>query len=180
MTTRSHFIATRSVSPLMLASLVLLAGCSQDKFSDLREFMANTGSTAQPALEPLPEVKPQTTYTYEPGDSPDPFQPRSLKQAKGGGAFQPDLNRPKGPLEQFPLDGLRMVGTISKDNQKFALVRTPVSTLYRVKKGDYMGLNFGLVIGISDASIELRETVQDGVGDWTETKATLDLQEQTL
>ena len=175
--TRSRFITTRSVLPPLLASLVLLTGCSQDQYSDLREFMANTGSSAQPALEPLPEVKPQITFIYEPGDSPDPFQPRSLKQAKAGGAFQPDLNRPKGPLEQFPLDGLRMVGTISKDNQQFALVRTPVNTLFRVKKGDYMGLNFGLVIGISDVSIELRETVQDGVGDWTETKATLDLQE---
>lgn len=175
--TRSRFITTRSVMPPLLATLVLLTGCSQDQYSDLREFMANTGSTAQPALEPLPEVKPQTTFTYEPGDSQDPFQPRSLKQAKAGGAFQPDLNRPKGPLEQFPLDGLRMVGTISKDSQKYALVRSPVNTLFRVKKGDYMGLNFGLVIGISDVSIELRETVQDGVGDWTETKATLDLQE---
>ncbi len=175
--TRSRFIATRSFSPLLLASLVWLTGCSQDQYSDLREFMANTGSTAQPALEPLPEVKPQTNFTYEPGDSQDPFQPRSLKQAKAGGAFQPDLNRPKGPLEQFPLDGLRMVGTISKDGQQFALVRTPENALFRVKKGNYLGLNFGLVIGISDVSIELRETVQDGVGDWTETKATLDLQE---
>jgi type IV pilus assembly protein PilP len=175
--TQSRFITTRSVLPPLLASLVLLTGCSQDQYSDLREFMANTGSTAQPALEPLPEVKPQTTFTYEPGDNPDPFQPRSLKQAKAGGAFQPDLNRPKGPLEQFPLDGLRMVGTIGKNSQKFALVQTPENTLFRVKKGDYMGLNFGLVIGISDVSIELRETVQDGVGDWTETKATLDLQE---
>ena len=175
--TRSRFIVTHSVSPLLLACLVLLTGCSQDQYSDLREFMATTGSTVQPALEPLPEVKPQTTFIYEPDDSPDPFQPRSLKQAKGGGEFQPDLNRPKGPLEQFPLDGLRMVGTISKDNQQFTLVRTPVNTLFRVKKGDYLGLNFGLVIGISDVSIELRETVQDGVGDWTETKATLDLQE---
>ena len=175
--TQSRFITTRLVLPPLLACVVLLTGCSQDQYSDLREFMANTGSTAQPALEPLPEVKPQTTFTYEPGDNPDPFQPRSLKQAKAGGAFQPDLNRPKGPLEQFPLDGLRMVGTISKDKQPFALVRTPANTLFRVKKGDYMGLNFGLVIGISDVSIELRETVQDGVGDWTETKATLDLQE---
>jgi type IV pilus assembly protein PilP len=40
-----------------------------------------------------------------------------------------------------------------------------------------MGQNFGLVIAIRDAGIELRETVQDGAGDWTETKATLALQE---
>jgi len=177
--TRSRFFAIRAVPLLFVFGLLQLAGCSQDKFSDLREFMANAGANAQPALEPLPEVKPQTTFSYDPGNIPDPFQPRSLKPAKGGGAFQPDLSRPKGPLEQFPLDGLRMVGTISKAGQQFALVRTPPpdNTLFRVKKGDYMGLNFGLVIGITDISIELMETVQDGVGDWTESKAKLDLQE---
>jgi type IV pilus assembly protein PilP len=175
--TRLHLIASRSASGMLVAALLLLGGCSQDKFSDLREFMANAGATSQAPLEPLPEIKPQITYSYDPGDYPDPFQPRSLKQVKGGSAFQPDLTRPKGPLEQFPLDGLRMVGTISKGGQKFALVRTPVNTLFRVKKGDYMGLNFGLVIGITDVSVDLRETVQDGVGDWTESNASLALQE---
>lgn len=157
--------------------LSLLAGCSQDQFSDLREFMATAGAAAQPPLESLPPVKPQEVFTYEPGDIADPFKPRSLKPAKGGGAFEPDLTRPRGPLEQFPLDSLRMVGTMGKGGQMYALVKTAQNTLFRVKKGDYLGLNFGLVIGITDSSIELRETVQDGVGDWTETKAVLALQE---
>lgn len=161
----------------LLLPLFLLAGCAQDEFADLRAFMAQAGTGSQQPLEPLPPVKPQDFFTYVPGDVPDPFKPRSLKPSKGGNAFQPDLTRPKGPLENYPLDGLRMVGTIKKDGLMYALVRTPESTLYRVKKGDHMGQNFGLVIAISDASIELRETVQDGVGDWTETKATLALQE---
>ncbi len=165
---------TRRVIPL---ALVLLAGCAQDEFSDLREFMASTGVASQPPLESLPAVMPQEVFIYDPGEHPDPFKPRSLKPTKSGGEFQPDLSRPKGPLEQFPLDGLRMVGTISKGGQQYALVRSPENTLFRIKKGDYMGLNFGLVIDITEASIELRETVQDGVGDWTETKATLALQE---
>ncbi len=162
---------------LTVSGLLLLGGCSQDQFADLREFMAKTGTTGQPPLDSLPAVKPQDVFLYEPGELPDPFKPRSLKPAKGGGGLQPDLSRPKEVLEQFPLDGLRMVGTIIKGGQIYALVRTPESTLYRVKKGDHMGLNFGLVIAITDASIELRETVQDGVGDWTESKATLALQE---
>jgi type IV pilus assembly protein PilP len=157
--------------------VLVITGCSQDQFSDLREFMATAGSAGQPPLESLPPVKPQEVFTYEPGDLADPFKPRSLKPAKGGGAFEPDLTRPRGPLEQFPLDSLRMVGTMSKGGQLFALVKTAQNTLFRVKKGDYLGLNFGLVIGITDSSIELRETVQDGVGDWTETKAMLALQE---
>jgi Tfp pilus assembly protein PilP len=77
--------------------------------------MATAGAGAQPPLEPCLRSNQQEVFTYDPGDSPDPFKPRSLKAGQSGGAFQPDLSRPKGPLEQFPLDGLRMVGTISKD-----------------------------------------------------------------
>jgi type IV pilus assembly protein PilP len=161
----------------VLLACSLLAGCSQDKFADLRAFMASAGTSGQKPLESLPVVKPQVVFSYEPGDMPDPFKPRSLKPSKGGSGLQPDLSRPKEVLEQFPLDGLKMVGTLIKSGQIFALVRTPESTLYRVKKGDHMGQNFGLVIGITDAGIELREIVQDGAGDWTESKATLALQE---
>lgn len=160
-----------------LLPLVLLAGCAQDEYADLRTFMEQAGAGQQQPLEPLPPVKPQDVVTYEPGDLPDPFKPRSLKPGKGGGVFQPDLTRPKGPLEQFPLDGLRMVGTLLKGGQLYALVRTPENTLYRVKKGDFMGQNYGLVVAINDASIEIRETIQDGVGDWAEAKATVALQE---
>jgi len=160
-----------------LLILPVLAGCAQDEFADLRAFMAQTGASGQQALEPLPPVKTQEVFNYEPADLPDPFKPRSLKAGKGGGAFQPDLTRPKEPLEQYALDGLRMVGTINQGGQIYALVRTPENTLYRIRKGEHLGQNFGLVLAIREASIEIRETVQDGAGDWTETKATLALQE---
>lgn len=77
------------------------------------------------------------------------------------------------------MDDLLMIGTITKDGQISALVKVKSrGTLHRIKKGEHMGQNFGLVIGINESSMEIRETVQDGVGDWTETKATLALQEQ--
>lgn len=161
-----------------LIPVMFLAGCTQDEFSDLRAFMAQTGAGSQQALEPLPPVKPAEVFDYLPGDTPDPFKPRSLKASKGGGAFQPDLTRPKDPLEEFPMDDLVMIGTITKAGQISALVKVKSrGTLYRIKKGEHMGQNFGLVIDINESSIEIRETVQDGVGDWTETKATLALQE---
>jgi type IV pilus assembly protein PilP len=159
-----------------LIPAVFLAGCAQDELADLRAFVAQTGANGQQALEPLPPVKPPATFSYAAADLPDPFRPRTLKPAKGGG-LAPDMNRPKEPLENYPLDSLRMVGTLIKGGQIHALVRTPENTLYRVRKGEHMGQNFGLVIAIRDTSIEIREIVQDGVGDWTEAKATLALQE---
>ncbi len=162
---------------IWLLPLALLAGCAQDEFADLRGFLAESGKGAEQKLEPLPAVKAQEEFTYDPGELPDPFRPRSMKAGKGGGAVQPDLNRPKGPLEQEPLDSLRMVGTIDKGGRLYALVRRPDGTLYRVTKGDYIGQNFGVILSVTEANIEIKEIVQDGAGDWTESKANLALQE---
>ncbi|KAF0103158.1 MAG: type IV pilus assembly protein PilP [bacterium] len=169
--------ARKGIYALTGISVILLAGCAQDEHADLRAFMAQAGAGGQQALEPLPPVQVQEIFSYDAAEQPDPFRPRTLKASKSGGAFQPDLSRPRQPLEQFPLDGLRMVGTLNKGGQTYALIRTPENTLYRIRKGEYMGQNFGLVVAINDTGIELRETVQDGAGDWTETKATLALQE---
>jgi type IV pilus assembly protein PilP len=155
----------------------LLAGCAQDDTSDLRQFMQQAGRDSQERLEPLPQVQMAETFVYDPTGLPDPFASRNLRPAKSGGGPAPDMNRPKEPLELFPLDGLRMVGTLSRKGQLYALVRTPENTLYRVKRGDRIGQNFGVVTAITDTAIEIRETVQDGAGDWTETSTTLPLQE---
>jgi type IV pilus assembly protein PilP len=162
---------------IWLLALVFLAGCAKDEFADLRAFMAQAGQGAQQKLEPLPPVKAQVEFTYDPSELPDPFRPRSMKPSKSGGGIQPDLTRPKGPLEQDPLDALHMVGTIYKKGQLYALVRRPDNTLYRVAKGDHIGQNFGVIQSISDSSIEIKEIVQDGAGDWTESKASMALQE---
>jgi type IV pilus assembly protein PilP len=165
------------MSRAWLLALALLAGCAQDEFTDLRAFLAQAGQGAQQKLEPLPAVKVKEAFNYDPVELPDPFHPRSMKPSKSGGGVQPDLNRPKGPLEQDPLDGLRMVGTLYKGGQLYALVRRPDNTLYRVTKGDHIGQNFGAILSISESSIEIMEIVQDGAGDWTESKASLALQE---
>ncbi len=162
---------------ICLLALFLLSGCAQDEFADLRAFLAQAGQGAQQKLEPLPPVKAREDFIYDPGELPDPFRQRSMKPAKSGGGIQPDLTRPKGPLEQDPLDGLRMVGTIIKGGQLFALVRRPDNTLYRVAKGDHIGQNFGVILSIGEAGIEIKEIVQDGTGDWTESKASMALQE---
>lgn len=161
---------------VMLCGL-LLAGCAQDDMSDLRQFMDQAGRDSQEKMEPLPEVKMPEVFSYNPAGLPDPFAARNLRPAGSGGGPVPDMNRPKTHLETFPLDGLRMVGTLRRGGELIALVRTPDNAIYQVRKGDRIGQNFGVVIGISDTAIEIRETVQDGVGDWTQTNTSLPLQE---
>jgi type IV pilus assembly protein PilP len=70
-----------------------------------------------------------------------------------------------------------MVGTMQRDRTMYALVRTPERDLYQVRAGNYLGQNFGVVTGITDNEIKLRELVQDGAGDWTERSSALQLQQ---
>jgi len=161
----------------LLISMIFLAGCGQGATDDLQVFMAEAGKGRQPALEPMPPIKPVESYIFESANVLDPFQMRSMKSQGTGGGRVPDMNRPRGPLESYPLDALKMVGTLAKGGQTYALVKTPDNTLYRVKKGDYLGQNYGKVITMTGTGIELVETLQDGTGDWVESKASLALQE---
>ena len=51
-------------------------------------------------------------------------------------------------------------------------------TLYRVKKGNYMGQNFGLITDVTESEIKLKEIVQDSAGDWAERQSVLPLLEE--
>lgn len=162
-----------------LASIAIvlgLTGCVGDGTDDLQAFVADSGRDMQGKIEPLPAVKVYEPFTYEAFDLPDPFKPRKLT-AGGGGGKQPDLTRPKEPLEAFSLETLKMVGMLSKKGKVHAVIKTPDNTVYHVRKGNYVGQNFGLITQISDSEVTLREIIEDGAGDWSERISTLILQE---
>ncbi|WP_018076897.1 pilus assembly protein PilP [Thiobacillus denitrificans] len=162
-----------------LAPVILvlgLAGCSGGGMDDLQTFVAETGRDMQGKIEPLPQVKVYEPFTYNAFDLPDPFKSRKLSTG-GGGGMQPDFNRPKEPLEAFSLETLKMVGALSRQGVIHAVIKTPDNAIYHVKKGNYVGQNFGLVTQIDDSQISLREIVQDSAGDWSERASTLNLQE---
>ena len=59
----------------------------------------------------------------------------------------------------------------------YALVRTPEKDIYQVRAGNYMGQNFGVVTGIDEGQIALKELIQDGGGEWIERNSALQLVE---
>jgi type IV pilus assembly protein PilP len=151
----------------------LLAGCGGATHQDLREWMAAQGKGVKGRLDPLPTIRPYEPFAYNAFDLPDPFKPRKVETK--GGKLAPDLTRRREPLESFPLESLAMVGTIEKGRALYALVKTPEKDIYQVRQGNYLGQNYGVVIGISDSDIKLKELVQDGAGDWTERSSALNL-----
>jgi len=170
MTRRAAFVMALSV-------VAALAGCGGDSHQDLREWMAEQGKGAKGRLEPLPQIKPYEPFAYNAFDLPDPFKPRKIEPTKGDSRLAPDLPRRREPLESYPLESLSMVGTLEKNKVVFALVRTPERDVYQVRLGNHMGQNFGVVTGIGDTEVKLKELVQDSGGDWTERSSTLQLQQ---
>jgi len=158
---------------LILASAALVAACTSSH-QDLRQWMAEQGKNAKGRLDPLPTIRPYEPFTYNAFDLPDPFKPRKVEVSKAG-KLAPDVTRRREPLESFPLESLAMVGTIEKGKALYALVKTPEKDIYQVRQGNYMGQNYGVIIGISDTDIKLKELVQDGAGDWTERSSALNL-----
>jgi type IV pilus assembly protein PilP len=163
--------------PLAVAVGVSLAGCGGESHQDLRAWMAEQGKGVKGKLDPLPQMRPYEPFAYNAFDLPDPFKPRKIEPTKGGSKLAPDLLRRKEPLEAYPIEALNMVGTLARDKNIYALVRTPERDLYQVRAGNYLGQNFGVITGVTDNEVRVKELVQDGAGDWTERSSTLQLQQ---
>jgi len=172
----------RSIRVFFAVTLtVAISACANDSMEDLREFVAAAHKGRKPNIEPLPEIKPQEPFAYAAEKLVDPFSPRNLKsqalQTSGGGP-RPDLNRRKEPLEDFPLDALKMVGTLARGKQAWAVIMAPDGTVHRASIGNHLGQNFGTITRISDDKIDLVELVQGSLGDWVERPASVALVEQ--
>jgi type IV pilus assembly protein PilP len=162
---------------LALVSM-LLAGCGGEEFQDLRDFVKNAGKDMRGKIPPPPEVKPYEPFAYNnEAGLPDPFKPRKpeLRAGSPSGINQPDLDRPKEALEEFPLEGLKMVGYLYQNKVGYAVIRAPDGKLHRVKAGNYAGLNFGLIQDVTDTEVIIKEMVQDSAGDWSERMSSLQL-----
>ena len=165
---------------LAIALGLMLAACGEE-FGDLKAELKDRTKDLRGKIEPLPVVKPYEPVPYKAFDQTDPFSSAKIelvtKSAGGaGGGLKPDFNRPREPLEAYPLESLKMVGVLQQRKASFALVKADVG-LYRVKVGNYMGQNFGLITTITESQIQLRELIQDTAGDWAERQSTLQLQE---
>ena len=164
---------------VLTLSCLGLASCGGEQYTELKQWVKEQDKLPHGRIPPLPDVKPYEPFTYNAYDLIDPFKPRKIEPPKTtAGGPAPDLTRRKEPLEAYPLENLRMVGTLQQSKATFALVKSPDNNLFRVKPGNYMGQNFGLITEISESTIKLKEIVQDSTGDWTERVSTMNLAEE--
>lgn len=162
---------------LIIVALILNA-CSQD-VSDLNEFIEQTKVKHVGSVEPLPQFEAYTNFIYSAGDLRDPFETAFQMEGNNEKTEKPTHNqRPREPLEHFPLDTLRMVGVLEKGDQIWGLIKDPQNMVHRVKVGNHIGTNEGEITSVTEEKIELLEIVADGMGNYVERNATLGVGEQ--
>jgi type IV pilus assembly protein PilP len=162
---------------LMFAALGMtfgLAACSGQ--GDLHEWVAQVKARKGAPLPALPVVKTFETFLYQDQDRRDPFEPAPPEaNAQTAAGPHPDQNRPREPLEAFPLDSLKMVGTIGAKGSVEGLVKDPQGVIHQVRVGDYMGQNYGHVTQVTSSEVDVVELVPNGSGGWMERDASVAL-----
>ncbi len=161
---------------VLLLAATLLTACERGT-RDLEQWVAETLRTPGGEIDPIPPVATPEPVAYQAFDLRDPFQRRvaradePVEEEAVTGSIRPDPDRRREFLEGFPLDTLRMVGTLDIEGTNFALIRDNDNVIHRVAEGNYMGTNHGRVARVRGDRVELVELVEDPRGGWTERRA---------
>lgn len=171
----------RCIMGLTISAFMVLSGCVSEEFDDLKEYAAKIKMKKPGPIKPLPEIRAFETFLYQSNSLRDPFQkfeePQSVKVLAENIGPGPDLDRDKEELEAYPLDTLRMVGTLQHESELWGLVRAGDGVIHRVQPGNYIGQNYGKITNVSEEIIVLDEFVTTGVGRWRERQASLAIAE---
>lgn len=169
---------------LVLVGFLFLASCKND-MSDLDRYFADVKSTPPRQIEPLPEINSPEIFLYEAFDLRDPFsndlqilEPQNVQAEQILTGEGPDLNRRKELLENYPLDGLYMVGTYMQDDNYWGLIEDPEGAIHRVSVSEHVGQNYGEIIAIHEDQIIVSEWIGDGLGGWRKREAELALRDE--
>lgn len=169
-----------------VALTLMMQGCIWvEDNTDLRQFVADKAAQPGGKIEPLPEFKPYESFVYEGSSLRDPFVPLVMLTEEqtipqdGQTELQPDDGRIKEYLEEFPVDQLVMVGTITalEDGELISLIRDTNGEVHQVVVGNHMGLDYGVVMVIDERSMQLEEIVSNGRGGWMKRPRTVTLPE---
>ncbi|GGY16549.1 pilus assembly protein PilP [Paludibacterium paludis] len=162
---------------LLVTLLLTLAGCGGSP-DDLDEWMDHARRTTRGKVAPLPSITQHVAYEITPELLQDPFEPARLSQFSYLNLpSDADSARPRELLENYELDKLEMVGTLTRGGKREALVRTPDGIVQRVAPGNHIGTRFGRIQNVREDGMDIREMLRGTDGTWTQRITTLALRE---
>ena len=95
-----------------------LSGCGDSGVPEVRQWMEEAKRHTKVSIQKLSEPKKFTPFLYTAKNEVDPYNPIKLSvalaklQAKSSTGLKPDVDRRRVALDAYPLDVIRMVGTL--------------------------------------------------------------------
>lgn len=156
-----------------------LAACSAPN-EDLQEWMKNTQTQAKAKVHKpgTASLGKRASYTPPTGPVLNDFDPARLKAAMQQGSNGPNLRRAKEILENFSLENLRYVGSVSSKSKSTVAFISVEGHVYTVRIGNYLGQNYGRITAITPDKLVITEQVEDTYGNWTNRRVTMPLQQE--
>ena len=171
----------RFVATSMLIVLLALGGCKDEAkleaskaefdkerselMARLKKKKAETVVQAPKAAVPAPGVvEPaftpiaDTNFTYDPTGLRDPFRSFEWERDK---LAETEV---RGPLEEFDVSQLAVVGVVWNVGNARALIQDPSGQGFIVSEGARVGKNDGRIIKIDDSVVVIKETYVDLMG----------------
>ncbi|MDG2176825.1 MAG: pilus assembly protein PilP [Gammaproteobacteria bacterium] len=162
-----------------LAVLLLTACSNNEEMIELQDYVLQQVNRPPGLIDPIPAFSSYEPFQYSASSLRGPFEiPLDITQIirNQNNDVSPDENRPTEQLENYAINSLEMVGTITRNDVYWALILDETGLVSRATVGNYMGRNHGRIIDISEGQIELIEIVPQGDGFWTERPQTITLQ----
>jgi len=156
---------------VLIVFITFINACSRND-TDLRIYMSTVKMKPAKPIEPIPQFLPLASFKFPENENRrSPFKP--VEQNKND-SNAPDRHRIKQPLEEFPLENLKFVGTLKEGDSVWALIQRPDSQIIRVRVGDYMGRDYGRISQISNDFLKLEETIKTS-GKWEKQSITINM-----
>ncbi|MCK5926223.1 MAG: pilus assembly protein PilP, partial [Methylococcales bacterium] len=127
----------------------------------------------EPEPEPEPEPKSEEKKSEEKIEVEEDVMVEINPVKRIPNGIKPDFERVKEDLESFPLESLSMVGSV-KIGGIWGLVRFS-GGVQKVRVGNYIGQNHGLILEITDISIKIEEIIEEEKDYWVKKKTELSL-----
>lgn len=164
-----HVVITAAA---LATTLSVLSACGGGT-ADLKRELEEHRKRAAAHVEQLPSIKTYESFQYDPSGLRSPFQPTLTTAVGTSGGPRPDIHRSREFLENYPLDTLKLVGTLKVGGKTYGLVQTKDGLVHRVLPGNRVGQNDGRITAISDTRIAVTELVADPAGGYIERNAAI-------
>ena len=136
--------------------ILFLSGCASDPDQSIENLVKQSRAQKTAVPAPLPEFTNNVACHYQAAHLRNPFEWYDSAGSTQLSA-ESNLQQPREPLECYPLESLKMIGYLERNQIFWGLVKDKQGMIHKVFVGQAIGQNGGTIKQIHESGIEIEE-----------------------